>query len=408
MRPGEAQGVERCSRKRVLFKIMTPTTHARLSPAAVTALPDSALIARLGDVALRLRRNTAEIIMLLAEVESRGLHLRAGCSSLFMYCTHVLRFSENEAYHRIQAAHAARRFPDLLRRMESGDLTLTAITLLRPHLTIENYDSVVSRACGKTKREIEDMVASIAPKPAAPSLVRRIPTALTPLSASPVKAEQRGQQEWTSIPDSAPQTDSSSPRTEPPTPASDGPVVVAANSAQPGRAPTPPRALISPLSPDRYLLRVTVTAETHAKLRYAQNLARHSVPSGDLATILDRALTLFVRDLERVKLARVDRPRRTNRKPDARTVLRSGAAGRRIPSEIRRAVWLRDGGRCTFTGPAGQCGAVGWLEFHHIVPFAAGGPATAENITLRCRAHNQYEADAYFKQDSRSQAPAGG
>jgi len=39
-----------------------------------------------------------------------------------------------------------------------------------------------------------------------------------------------------------------------------------------------------------------------------------------------------------------------------------------------------------------QAGIAGWLEFHHVVPYARGGQATVENITLRCRAHNQYEA----------------
>jgi hypothetical protein len=41
----------------------------------------------------------------------------------------------------------------------------------------------------------------------------------------------------------------------------------------------------------------------------------------------------------------------------------------------------------------------GFLEFHHVVPFAAGGSTTVENIALRCRlrrAHNQYEAEQYY------------
>jgi len=64
---------------------------------------------------------------------------------------------------------------------------------------------------------------------------------------------------------------------------------------------------------------------------------------------------------------------------------------------VRREVWARDGGRCTFTGAAGrQCGANRGLEFDHVQPVARGGAATVENLRLRCRAHNQLEADRAF------------
>jgi 5-methylcytosine-specific restriction endonuclease McrA len=69
---------------------------------------------------------------------------------------------------------------------------------------------------------------------------------------------------------------------------------------------------------------------------------------------------------------------------------------RHIPAAVRREVWRRDAGRCAFTGPAGRCGETGFLEFHHVQPYVDDGPATVENIELRCRAHNQYEAELLF------------
>src|SRR5215207_2334774 len=69
---------------------------------------------------------------------------------------------------------------------------------------------------------------------------------------------------------------------------------------------------------------------------------------------------------------------------------------RHIPAAVRRAVWERDNGRCGFVGTQGPCDETGRLEFHHVVPYAAGGAATIENIQLRCAAHNQYEAEQYF------------
>jgi 5-methylcytosine-specific restriction endonuclease McrA len=63
---------------------------------------------------------------------------------------------------------------------------------------------------------------------------------------------------------------------------------------------------------------------------------------------------------------------------------------------VKRSVWARDGGRCGFVGSEGRCAERGFLEYHHAVPYADGGAATEANIQLRCRAHNQYEADEGF------------
>jgi hypothetical protein len=43
-----------------------------------------------------------------------------------------------------------------------------------------------------------------------------------------------------------------------------------------------------------------------------------------------------------------------------------------------------------------RCSETGFLEFHHVVPFASGGSTTADNLELRCAAHNRYEAEQYF------------
>jgi hypothetical protein len=131
----------------------------------------------------------------------------------------------------------------------------------------------------------------------------------------------------------------------------------------------------------------TISRATHDKLRCAQDLLRHSIPTGDPAAIFDRALTLLIEDLEKRKLAAAMRPRATQSSP---------GHSRRIPAVVRRQVWARDGGRCAFVGTNGRCDERGFLEFHHVVPFAAGGETTTENLQLRCRAHNAYEAELYF------------
>ena len=134
-------------------------------------------------------------------------------------------------------------------------------------------------------------------------------------------------------------------------------------------------------------MQLTVSRETADTFRRAQALLRHALPSGDAAEIFDRAITLLVERLERQRFAETARPRAS--RP-------STERSRHIPATVRRAVSRRDSGRCAFVGGHGRCAESAWLEFHHVEPYAAGGEATVQNIELRCRAHNAYEARLFF------------
>lgn len=141
------------------------------------------------------------------------------------------------------------------------------------------------------------------------------------------------------------------------------------------------------LSVNYYKLQVTISRDTDEKLRRAQDLCRHANPSGDLAVLLDRALTVFLADLERHRCAATPAPRAS---------ATGTSTGRYIPSAVRREVWQRDQGRCAFVGTSGRCRETAFLEFHHVEPLAEGGQATVANIQLRCKAHNLYEASLFF------------
>jgi hypothetical protein len=148
-----------------------------------------------------------------------------------------------------------------------------------------------------------------------------------------------------------------------------------------------PRPTETLLAPERYKLQFTISRETHEKLRRVQALGRHLIPSGDPAEIFDRALTLLLQDLERRRCAAVTSPRAARE---------TAGRSRHIPASVRRAVWRRDEGRCAYIGREGRCTERGFLEYHHVQPYAAGGVATTANIELRCRAHNAYEASLFF------------
>jgi 5-methylcytosine-specific restriction endonuclease McrA len=161
-------------------------------------------------------------------------------------------------------------------------------------------------------------------------------------------------------------------------------------------------------------MRLTISEATHAKLRRAADLLGHTVPGGDLAEVLDRALTLLVDHLERTKYAaRRPEGKAEPSAPDPpprkqATTARRARSPRYIPAAVRREVWERDSGRCSYVGPAGRCGQTRRLEFHHRQPFAEGGPPTAQNLTLNCVAHNRLEAARWFGEDfdqSKSRQP---
>jgi len=135
-------------------------------------------------------------------------------------------------------------------------------------------------------------------------------------------------------------------------------------------------------------VRFTADAETRALIEEARGLLGHAVPTGDLAIVFHRALTVLVADLKRRKFGATARPR------PARV---SDSTSGDVPAAVRREVCARDANRCAFVAKNGRrCEETRFLEFHHVVPRAAGGPATVDNIQLRCRAHNGHEVDLFF------------
>jgi hypothetical protein len=146
-------------------------------------MSDSELLNATVRAAREEQRATADLLALLAEVDARRLYLGEGCSSQFSYCTHVLHLSEHAAYHRIEAARAARRVPVVLDLVKGGDVTLTTVAMLRAHLTPDNHAALLSAARRKSKREVEHQIACLAPKPDAKVMVRRVPEAKAAPSA---------------------------------------------------------------------------------------------------------------------------------------------------------------------------------------------------------------------------------
>jgi 5-methylcytosine-specific restriction endonuclease McrA len=296
---------------------------------------------------------------------------------MFEYCVREVHFSEDVAYKRIQVARAARLFPSIYDLLADGRLHLTAVVLLAPRLTPENAAELLAAAVHKSKAQIEQLLAERFPQP-------DLPTFIAPIAAAASPACQTA--------NAAPANFGLVPE---PVKLSDAKQSAAAPSACPAAT-----ARVAPLAPERYAVQCTVSRSTYEKLEHARELLGHAVPSGELEQVLDRALDALIAQLERQKFAKTGRPRASRYSDNAR----------HIPAGVRRAVWERDGGRCTFVSENGRrCESRTRLEFDHVAPVATGGHATVNGLRLRCRTHNQLEAERKFGRDfmnARRERPA--
>ena len=121
------------------------------------------------------REATAALLRSLMELDARRLYLREGCSSLFTYCTQVLHLAEVPPTTASKPPAPPAGFPALLDALEEGALTLTSIRLLAPHLTADNCSELIAAARYKSKREIELLIAALNPRPAVPTVIRKLP-----------------------------------------------------------------------------------------------------------------------------------------------------------------------------------------------------------------------------------------
>jgi hypothetical protein len=347
---------------------------------SLRSLSDKELLGRLGDLVRQSRRVEAELIAHLGEVDARRLYLREAAASMFVYATRVLHLSEAEAYLRITVARAAREHPALLARLAAGELHLSGAALLAPHLTVGNREMVLARAGHKSKRQIEELLAELAPRPDIPASIRKLP--------EPRERSQGGQAEAATSelrPDGVGAATAQVPDVE--TGAS------AAADEWTGAVLQAPRSrssdVLTPLARARYRVQFTASEALRDKLERLQAL----VPGSDLATLVEQAVTEKLERLEARRFGRTKAPRKTLAEAN------TSRGPRSIPAPVRRTVYERAGGRCAFVDASGRrCEARSRLEFHHRHPHGYGGERTPDNISLLCKSHNLYLAEIDYGQ----------
>jgi hypothetical protein len=256
---------------------------------------------------------------------------------MFAYCTEALHLSESEAYLRIAAARASREHPMILPMLADGRLHLSGIALLASHLTRENRDVLLRRATYRSKRQIEELIAEVAPRADVPAAMRRLPergAASAGVTGTP-----------TSVTGAPP------PVTDAPASSGMGRTVTMCPEPPAAAAPAPPPSVLRPLAPGRYKVQFTASAELRAKLERLQALMRSQVPDGDLGALIEVAVTETLERLEARRFAATSRPR------ESLSQTSTSPTSRNIPAAVRRAVRERDGDRCRYVDTSGRrCG----------------------------------------------------
>ncbi len=294
---------------------------------------DAVLLAGLVALVRQGNEVTSDTLAHLGEVEDRLLHAELGYPSLHAYCVQALAMSEGAAGRRVAGARVCRRFPVVFGRVARGELHLSALCALARHLTAENAAELFDACAHKSRRQVDEWLAVRFPRADVKEQVRRLS--------------------------------------------------------------------IEPLSAGRFGVHFTADGELRDLIERARAIASHRLARRDLSALMRLVFAEFVaREEQRrfavgskrtVKLA-------TSGVAAARVAAPPGGVRREyISASVRRAVYARDAGRCSFVARDGtRCECREFLELDHVRPWAWFGAASEENLRLRCRAHNQLHARRCF------------
>jgi hypothetical protein len=328
----------------------------------LSLLSDEALFQSLLAVLSAHRSCTVDLIAHLTELDARRAHLGLGFSSLFAYCVERLGFSEDEACRRIDAARLSRRYPRILALLASGDLTLTAVGLLKPYLTQDNVADLLAGVSKKPSRAAREWLAAHFPRADVTAGIRALPRQLPPTPLTQTTLDVAGRTPENDSPENTPLTTGAPP------------------------PPVTSRPRVEPLSAERFAIRLTVSRSVRDAFELARDLLRHRNPTGDLEVVFELAVRGLVERLERERFGRTKRAAR-----------RHAGKRTRVANDTRRIVVDRDGLGCDFVGVDGhRCASRAFLEFDHIDPVGAGSGSAPVNVRLLCFAHNQYAAESFY------------
>jgi hypothetical protein len=331
-------------------------------PTALENLSDPLLLQKTQALVKLERETTTEILRYLREIERRKLYSAQGCPSLFDFCTCVLGYnSEGSAQRRIASLRLLKELPEIESQIQSGTLTLSVVSQAQSFFRAEAKAAHCLSA--DAKREVLHALQGKSSREAEKELLRRS-SQTVPFSPERVRVVSETHSE----------------------------------------------------------LKLVLSNETLRDLEKLKGLLAHSHPdmtTGELIAFLAaQSLERLERSREPKRKAkqetaapqteRIDGLPPTPAAPPHHPSSTSGSLPtppspssppptqkpteplRRIPSSLRRAVFLRDQNRCV------SCHSTRALEIDHVVAFAHGGRATLANLRVLCRHCNRRHAIESF------------
>ena len=307
------------------------------------------------------RRISVKILRCLIEVEKKRIHLDIGYSSLFVFLTKHLKYSDGSAYRRIEAMKILRDVPDLGHRITVGAMSVTTaaeisrIVKTQKIKDVEAKQNLVEQFSWKNKREVEKEIARIAPCEARQEKLREINPEESSLELT-VSRELREKLEKL-------------------------------------------KALLSHKNPS---LKMSGVLEIISDIALKQ-LEKRTSPKSEVASkagsakneiINSRATSPKSETASKVASAKNETAAIRATSPEIVHASNNQKRSRYIPVQTKRIIFQRAKHQCEFTTPNNKrCEAKHFLEVDHKHPYSQGGGNETQNLQLLCRKHNQRKAE---------------
>jgi hypothetical protein len=315
------------------------------------------------------KRNAALVVAHIAEMSRRKGALERGYRNLFEYCTRRLNLSEGSVALRIHVANVSRSFPQLLAALAENRISLTVAGMLAPQLTDENVGKLLSECAGMTKRELEEYLVELSPKPVFAPSIRKTPSASTKVQLA-----------------------------EPPPPVAPTPTAPAGLPAPMGASPLPSQpvspSILQPATPTQFNFRFAASREFKDKFERLAEVLGVENPLMHMVEILERAVDIAL-DKKDPKRRLERRAKRQGNQPRPDEICEDGcAASGYVSSEVQERVHARASYQCEFQGPDGtRCRSRTGLQIEQVKPFAIFRSHDERSLKLLCSQHNRLTAE---------------
>lgn len=298
-----------------------------------------------------------------------------------------MHLSEGSVALRIQVANVSRRFPQILIALAENRMSLTVAGLLAPVLTESNVEKLLADCAGMTKRDAEEYLVALRPKPIFEPSIRKTPS--------------RPQEQAASTCPTRPQATTTRP------------------------APRVSPSILDPATPEVFDFRFAAARNFKDKFERLAEVLGVENPLQHMAEIMEQAVDIALdkKDLQRKHARRLEREAKQSGEttskescPDKVFGREQKANSRYIPSAVRERVHERAGHHCEFVAKDGtRCRARAGLQVDHRRPFAIFGSHDESNLRLLCKRHNRFTAERVYGteyirnkiEQSRSQRLAG-